>query len=297
MKSIQYIDRDSGEIRTETVAGWAALKWLHSTGPGKLLLESLVKQRFVSFLYGLWMGSSFSRRQIRGFIESLNIDMDEALIPENGFASFNDFFARKLKPEARLICDDNNLCCMPADGRVHAIQTIRDEDVFVIKGVQFSLREFLRDDTLVSRYCNGSLVIVRLCPSDYHRFHFPLDGTPGPSRRIGGYYYSVNPLAIEYKPDLFARNERQICEVQTAMGYVCIVEVGATLVGRIVQTYTPGKPVHKGQEKGYFEFGASTVVVLFEPNQIELDEDLVANTYKGYETLCKMGGSLGKLRA
>ena len=297
MKSIQYIDRASSELKTEIVAGWGALKWLHQGVLGKFFLEYAVKHRFLSWLYGLWMSSFLSRWQISGFVESLSIDMDEAVIPVDGFSSFNDFFARRLKPEARPVVVGEEVCCVPADGRVLVIQKLDQDQVFLVKGVQFNLGDFLQDEEMTKRYLGGSMVIVRLCPSDYHRFHFPLDGVPGSAKRIGGYFYSVNPLAIQYKPDLFVKNERQVCEMKTAYGKVCLIEVGATMVGKVVQTYTPKVFVNKGDEKGYFEFGASTVVLLFEPDRIDLDEDLVANTYKGYETLCKMGGSLGKLRA
>ncbi|MEI6886527.1 MAG: phosphatidylserine decarboxylase, partial [Bacteroidota bacterium] len=143
------------------------------------------------------------------------------------------------------------------------------------------------------KYLDGTLVIIRLAPFDYHRFHFPVSGSVSPITRIEGDYYSVNPLALHKMIEIFCLNKREYCIISNPLfGDVVMAEVGATMVGSIIQTYT-GNLVIKGEEKGYFKFGGSTVVLLLEKNKIRIDEDLLINTSKGYETMIKEGERIG----
>ena len=290
MRKIEVIDRSTGELFEEVVAGRAGLEYLLSTSLGGFLLESIVKRRWFSSLYGLYQESSFSRRAIQPFIELLGIDMEEAQKEIHEYGSFNDFFIRTLHPHARPFDSEENRLILPADGRITVIEKIEKGQVFQIKGVSFQLDEFLQDQELALDFEGGSMLIVRLCPADYHRFHFPCEGIAGPSMRIAGHLYSVNPLAIEARPGLFTENERQISILENEkVGKILYAEVGATMVGKIVQTYSPGQQVQKGSEKGYFKFGASTTVLILPPGKVKIDEDLVENSKKGWETLDKMG--------
>ena len=291
---VRYIERETGELLTEKIAGEDALRFCYENPLGKILLELIVKWPWLSTLYGIYQDSDFSKSKITQFIRELSIDENEAEKPVNQYANFNEFFARKLKPEARPICPDEDRFIMPGDGRVSVIPKIEKDRVFHIKGVDFKLSDFLSDSNLAKEYEGGSLVVVRLCPADYHRFHFPYAGTPSEAQRIAGVLYSVNPIALWRQPSLFCENERVLIPFDLSNGQkIMLVDVGATMVGKIHQTYIPGNKVKKAEERGYFTFGASTTVIVFPPNCIQFDLDLVTNSSKGIETLCKMGSSLG----
>jgi phosphatidylserine decarboxylase len=228
-----------------------------------------------------------SAKKVHPFIEAYGVDPTE--FAEKHFNSFNDFFIRKLIPSSRPIVADR--VALPADARYLVYQEI---DQFEVKGKEFNLEEFLQDPVLARRYSDGSMVIARLCPSDYHRFHFPCDGTPSEARLINGPLYSVNPIALKKRISILSENKRMVTEIEsTKLGTILYVEIGATSVGSIHQTYTPGEPVKKGDEKGYFEFGGSCLVLIFENGRILFDEDLVQNTKRGLETKANFGQSLG----
>ena len=165
----------------------------------------------------------------------------------------------------------------------------------IVKGEKLNLVELLNDQKLAEEYVGGSLVAARLCPTDYHRFHFPCDGVPNKTRFINGWLYSVNPIAIKRDIAIFTKNKRAICELQSDhFGKVQYIEVGAANVGSIRETYTPFRHVNKGAEKGYFEFGASALILLFQKGRITFDEDLVKATREGFEIRCLMGQQMGK---
>jgi phosphatidylserine decarboxylase len=176
--------------------------------------------------------------------------------------------------------------------KILAYDDISNSD-FIIKGYRFDIFSFLNNARLAQNYLDGTLVIIRLAPFDYHRFHFPISGNVSPITRIDGDYYSVSPLALRKITEIFCLNKREFTIISNPLfGDVIMTEVGATMVGSIVQTYT-GNFVKKGEEKGYFKFGGSTVVLLFEKNKIRIDDDLLINTLKGYETVIKEGERIG----
>jgi len=289
-RAIQVVERASGVVFEEVVAGRKSLEFIISTAAGKVLLEWIVKKRWFSFIYGLYQDSPLSKRAIEPFVNHLGIDMKESEKKTDQFSSFNDFFIRTLHKSARPIESNKNRLALPADGRITCISRIEEGQVLQVKGVEFSLAEFLGNKELAAEYEGGSMIIVRLCPADYHRFHFPCTGTPGTALRIAGHLYSVNPLAIRSRPGLFAENERQICiHENPEVGRILLIDVGATMVGKIIQTYKPGQGVEKGDERGYFKFGASTTVMVFPSEKVRIDEDLVQNSQKGLETYAKMG--------
>ena len=139
------------------------------------------------------------------------------------------------------------------------------------------------------------MILSRLCPVDYHRFHFPCEGNPGPPRFINGWLYSVNPIALVTRPSIFWENKRVVTAIDSpSLGQVQFVDIGATMVGSIRQTYTPGETVTKGEEKGYFAFGGSSVAVLFEKGRVEFDADLLENTANGFETYARVSERMGR---
>ncbi len=291
---IHYINRETNKTEEEKVLGGVFLNWLYSNSLGMGLVERFFKKKIFSTLYGQLQDIPFSKRKIAKFVKEYDINMEDYARPIHEYSSFNDFFARELKEGARPIVSEGNRLASPADGRVLAYQNIVQDKVLQIKGSYFTLKDLLGSEELARTYDGGSYIVVRLCPTDYHRFHFPDEGTPQKTSLIEGDYYSVSPIALYRKPQLYCVNKRTLTVFQSRhFDEILYLEVGACCVGSIVQTYTPGKPVAKGQEKGYFKFGGSTVILLFKPGVIQLDADLLNNTEAGLETLVKMGTGLG----
>ena len=290
MQRIHYIDRLTGAILQEIVPGEKWLRWLYHRPVGRLALHSVVKRKFLSHWYGRMMDRPASRRKIPAFVARLQIDLDEVAQPLHRFATFNEFFTRQLKPEARPINPDPDVIVSPADGKVLAFTNMQALDTFFAKGAQFTLDRFLPDPRLRSRYAGADLLIFRLAPADYHRFHFPADGQISPATRIDGAYYSVSPYAVKNRISVYWHNTREYSVLRTATaGDILLCEIGAAMVGSIVQHYQPETQVTKGQEKGWFAFGGSTIIVLLQPGRAQIDADILDNTRTGLETSIRMG--------
>lgn len=300
MPPITFIDRTSGREETEKVYGGTALAFLYGDDLlsrlfGAPLMHALSRFPFFSAFYGWWQAQAWTKSKVGPFIAHYGVDPSEFLEEPSQYPSFNSFFIRKLKPEARPIDPRSNVAVIPADARYWFYQDISKVDGFVVKDEKFCLRTLLNDPQLAERYSQGSMVIARLCPSDYHRYHFPCSGIAGPAQLINGYLYSVNPVALRKDLSIFTQNKRTLCPVQSdRFGQVLYMEIGATFVGSIHQTYTPGTAQSKGAEKGYFSFGASSLILLFEPNKIAFDKDLLDASAAGKEIRCLMGQSMGK---
>ena len=286
-KPIKYVDRDSGQVRTEKVYGEQWLNWLYHNPVGEATLWAIAKRKIVSSVYGDMMENPSSSDKIQPFIKEYGVDI--SIAQEQNFNSFNEFFIRKLKPQARPIIQDSLAVASPADGKVLAYENINNSD-FYIKGVRFNVESFLNNSELAKKYKNGSMIVFRLAPPDYHRYHFPVSGkVPQANTKIDGDYYSVNPLALREKAEIFWLNKREYGVIESPVfGNVVMVEVGATMVGSMLQSYS-GTSIKKGDEKGYFKFGGSTVVLLFEKDNIQIDQDLLFNTSNSLETTIKMG--------
>ncbi len=289
---IKYVNRETGTIEVEKVAGEAWLKWLYYNPLGELSLQTLVKRKFVSEIYGRLMDTRWSAKKIEPFVKDFNIDL--SIARRNRFKTFNDFFIRKLKPSARPVDMDSNVLVSPGDGKILAYDNIGNQS-FIVKGYRFDVRSFLNNDSLAALYGDGSMILLRLCPTDYHRYHFPLGGTVSPDVKINGSLFSVSPIALRTIPEVFLLNKREyIILANRRFGDVIMSEIGATMVGSIVQTYK-GDTVVKGQEKGYFKFGGSSILLLFKKGTLKIDNDLLENTAKGLETQVKMGEKIGQL--
>lgn len=302
MTDIIYIDRKSGEKLKEEVYKESAIQLLYGDSwfswfLRPWMLPILTKWPFISSCYGHLQKHSSSMRKIRPFIKKFQIDKSDFLDPVHHFRSFNDFFIRKLKPEARPIYPNPSVAVIPADGRYYFYENIETCDGFIVKGQKFDLPTLLGSASLAQKYRDGSMVMARLCPTDYHRFHFPCDCIPGTTRMINGKLFSVNPIAIKKNLHIFTENKRAICELDSKIfGKILYLEIGAMCVGSIKETYTPNTWQPKGGEKGYFEFGGSALILLFEKGAIEFDADLLAATQEGFEIRCLLGQSMGKLK-
>lgn len=290
MKPIEYINRKTGSLVTEKVPGEFWLRWLYTSFPGKLALETVVKRKALSSLAGKMMDRPSSRKKIHSFIEEYGISMDESLKSPEEFTSFNDFFYRELKEGSRTPQGDENTVVSPADGKILIYENISADESYLVKGMEFTLEEYLGDTTLAEEFTGGTMLLIRLCPADYHRFHFPVSGTPDTSVFIPGSYYSVSPIALRENTRIFCENKRERTLIHSDLfDKVLYLEIGATMVGSILQTFTPGQHVNRCDEKGYFKFGGSSVMLLFKKDMITVDSDLLLNSQKGYETTVEMG--------
>ncbi|MEX0961620.1 MAG: archaetidylserine decarboxylase [Simkaniaceae bacterium] len=294
MSQIYVLNRQTGLIEEEKVYGEAFLKFLYNK-PSRIKLFSLITKPFFSKFYGWVQKKHFTKRKIQPFIEKYEVDSSEFYDLIHSFHSFNEFFIRKLKKKARPLA--SSPLVMPADGRYLFYQKIESRDSIEVKGQKFSLAELLQDRKEAERYQGGSMIIARLCPTDYHRFHFPCSGFVGKPRLINGPLFSVNPLALNQKISYLSENKRYITPIQNSeIGRVLYVEVGATFVGSVHQTYPFETEQKKGAEKGYFEFGGSCLILLFEPDRIIMDEDLRSASAKGLEVKAQMGESLARCK-
>ena len=289
---IRYIDRQDGKIKTEQVVAGQALNWLYSNPLGELSLWAVVKRKFVSEFYGQLMNTKWSARKVDPFVRKYHINLKECR--RHNFSSFNDFFTRRLKPGARKIDTNQNAVISPGDGKILAYADVSGQD-FIVKGYRFQLKNFLQNDSLAVIYKHSSMFLLRLCPTDYHRFHFPVNGIVSKTVKVKGDYYSVSPLAIKQRIKIFCENKRDYNLIATQkFGNVLMSEIGATMVGSIIQTFR-GHLVVKGAEKGYFKFGGSSIILLFQKGTIKIDDDLLENTQNHLETQVKMGEHIALL--
>ncbi|EJO5348935.1 phosphatidylserine decarboxylase [Clostridium botulinum] len=292
---IKYYNRKTKNYDIEKVAGEKYLNWTYSSPIGMNLLEMFIKKKFFSKIYGFYCDQKLSSKKINKFIKDFDIDISLSENDPNTFNSFNDFFTRKLKKEARPINSNKNILISPGDGKILAYKNLNLNSVTEIKGINYSFYELLNNDVLAKEYNNGCCLILRLCPTDYHRFHFIDNGTCEDTIKLDGSYYSVNPIALSKIPSLFCKNKREYCIFHSEnFGDVIFMEVGATCVGSIIQTYKPNTKMLKGDEKGYFKFGGSTVILFFKENTIEIDNDIIDQSKLGYETAVLMGESIGE---
>ncbi len=295
---IQYFNRVSQKVETEAVYGQQYLQWAYESKVGGFLTEHLFSKRWLSLLMGAYESSKISTSKIKAFIETYQIKMEDFEHAE--YQSFNDFFIRKFKPGLRPFVTDVHQFTAGAEARYLGFPDLKPEQTFAVKGFEINLNELLKNSDWAARFVGGTFIIARLCPVDYHRFHFPVSGKMIARYRVQGDLHSVNPVVFPSKPQVFLKNEREVAIFETAeFGNVAMIEVGALGVGKIVQSAYSNRdalPVkfEKGQEKGYFLFGGSTVIWLIEKGKMKLSEDLAKNSAQGLETWIPLGQSLGE---
>lgn len=291
---VKFYNRETKKYDTEQIAGDTYLNWTYSSPIGMTLLERIIKKKLFSKIYGSFCDSKHSKKKISSFIEDFGINMSHSEKKSDEFESFNDFFTRKLTKEARPINSTSESLISPGDGKLVAYNNINLNKLVQIKGYTYSLDKLIDDPSIASKFSEGTCLILRLCPTDYHRFHFIDNGICEETKKIKGDYYSVNPIALKKVPELFCKNKREWSIFHSEnFGDVLHIEVGATCVGSIIQTYVPGSTVKKGDEKGYFKFGGSTTILFFQKNNIKIDEDIIEQTNNGYETSVLMGEKIG----
>jgi phosphatidylserine decarboxylase len=291
---IKFYNRKTEKYEIELVAGESYINWIYSSPLGMKILELLVKKKITSRICGYYCDRAISKLKIKKFVHEFKIDMTCYEMPEKGFNNFNEFFYRKLKKEKIHIASDENTFISPCDGKILAYENIDIKMLIQIKGITHSLAELIGHDSIDSNYAEGSCLIVRLSPANYHRFHFVDHGTCSPTTKIKGFYYSVNPTSLNRINKIFCSNKREWSILNSEnFGEILYVEVGATFVGSIIQTYNNNEKVKKGEEKGYFKFGGSTVILFLKKDVFKIDKDIIEQTAKGMECSVRMGERIG----
>ena len=290
---IHFYNRYTEHLETEAVYGGGFLKWAYGNPLGRVSVELLVKRAFFSYFYGWWMDRPSTVAKVKPFVESFGLDAQDFAKKMDEFTSFNDFFSRELKSEARPIADDRDAVVFPADGRHLGFQDLSKVKHVFVKGQSFDLAKFIGDADLAKEFAGGSILISRLCPVDYHRYHFPVSGQAGSVQTLDGSLRSVSPLALRRQLSIFWENRRARTVVDSSnFGKVVVMEVGATCVGGMHSTFEEGAVV-KGAPKGYFSFGGSCVTTIYQNGAIQLDADLLEQATAGREVYAKMGEPCG----
>jgi phosphatidylserine decarboxylase len=294
---VVYINRETGKYEIEKIYGDRFLTWLYGTYSGSVLRPLFIR-RWFSSLYGRLQSSSWSRRKIPIFIKQFEIDMDEFLPKEEDLSShyrhFNDFFARAFLPGRRPFVEDRGSLAAPAEGRYAAYSNTSDQTEIAIKGHRLPVSRLLGNSHWADYFSNGVLIVIRLCPIDYHRVHYPDKGVILCRWHLPGTYHSVGLKPLQRHPEILISNERFVEIIETEhFGPLAMIEVGAIGVGSVLHQKNVGDVVLKGEEKSRFLFGGSTVILLAKSQSLQIDGDLGHNLTKGYETLVKLGTRIG----
>lgn len=286
---MKYIDR-KGNLTFEESRHDKFLNHLYNDWGGKICLKLLVRP-WLMRLTGAFLNSSLSAAFVPGFAKRNQINLSE--YEETVFHSYNDFFTRKVKKEERPMPENERLLISPCDGKA-SVYRIGKGSRFFIKNTEYTVEQLLRNKKLAQRYVGGYAVVLRLTIDDCHRYCYVAEGVKSATIHLAGKCHTGYPASHEHIP-VYVENTREYTLLQTTrFGTMVMMEVGAMLVGKISNHHKGPRKVDKGEEKGYFEFGGSTVVLLIQPEKVRLDYDLWENTENGFETLVKMGERIGE---
>jgi phosphatidylserine decarboxylase len=239
------------------------------------------------------MKSPRSKSFIKPFIEQYQINVAEIKRPLESFRSFNDFFIRELLSSARTIDNNPAHLISPADSRL-LVFNLSSYKTIPVKGYWYSLLQLVKDKNIARNYADGWCFVYRLAPPDYHRFCYIDEGKQEKVKRLRGVLNSVHPIALKSKKSLLSKNYRELTVLHTVnFGDVIHIEVGALLVGKVIQRNRESHPFNKGEEKGWFEYGGSTVIQLFKKDIILPDTDIIDYSARGIETLVRVGEKTG----
>ncbi len=267
------------------------LHFLYRTVAGRAVLKVLAAPK-VSVAAGRFLSTSLSKPLIDYYIKKHDIDMSDIDIPQGGFASFNDFFTRKKKNFN--VDNSNGRMISPSDGFLTCIP-IREEVVFDIKHTKFFLKDLLKNNDLAAKFKDGVALVYRLTPANYHRYCYVADGRIVSRRRINGELHCVRPVATSTIP-VFVQNSREYQVIDTEMfGTIVQMEIGALMVGKISNNpkYIDNSVVWAGDEKGYFEFGGSTIVILLQKDAVEFSDSIKKKIASKEEFAVKIGECIG----
>lgn len=280
----------TGKIIAKDSASGGTLDFLYKNAFGRFITK-LLTRKFISELGRIYMDSPLSKPRIKRLIKENAIDM--AQYEQREFRSFNDFFTRRLADGAREICNEKNALISPADSKL-TVYDISEDSVYRIKGCEYSIKTLLGgDEELAREFYGGKCLVYRLTVDNYHRYCYTDSGRELSHRFIKGIYHTVNPIALE-KYDVYGKNCRELTLLDTEQcGKVAYIEVGAMMVGRINNNHR--EKFERGEEKGYFSFGGSTIVLLYKKDCITLDGDIAENSKEETETAVLYGERVGKI--
>ena len=301
-KEIVYFNRSTQSEETELVYGDGAIRFIYDSPIGQLLAP-IVASKPLSQLYGRYQDWSISKNKVPPFVDQFDIDLSiykagsvAADKKKDSYKNFNEFFIREFENNQRSFIEDNAKMPAFSEARYFGHQAINDDVEIPVKGKLLKAHDLLGGSDWSQSFSGGPLLVARLCPVDYHRYHYPLNGKTLDSFQIPGQYHSVNPLALKSKPEIFIINERRASILETEhFGKLAYIEVGAAMVGKIIQSHDESKAHSRGDEKGYFLFGGSTVILLGEKGKWHPSEDICANTRKGMETYLHLGEEVAQL--
>ena len=286
---MDYIDLQGKKVSNITNQD-KLLSFLYTNIFGRMLLKPLIQPQ-VSKLAGHYLSSAHSKWLISKFIERNEINMD--IYEECDYSSFNDFFTRKIKPDCRPVPEDLDVLISPCDC-LATVYPIQENTTFSIKNTEYTLRSLLRSPRLAKRFRGGYAYVLRLTVEDYHRYLYSVSGKQSKNYHIDGTFHTVNPIANDYLP-IYKENTREYTVIHSKeFGDVLQMEVGALLVGKI-SNHKQSTVVTRGEEKGFFEYGGSTIVVLTQKGRVTPRSDLLTNSKNGYETKVLQAHPLGIL--
>ncbi len=295
---IKLFNRYSGQMESEKVYGEGAVRWLYESAAGKIF-GPLVVAPITSKLYGWLQGTNWSAGKVNPFIKNFDIKIDDFILQqensETPYKSFNDFFIRPFKAGKRPFVQGERMGAF-AEARYYGYEALGDDETIPVKGNFLSGPAVVNSPKWSETFAGGPCLLARLCPVDYHRYHYPDNGRVLDHYRIRGQLHSVNPLALQKKQDIFIQNERVVTILETEnFGKLAYVEVGAVCVGKIVQSGSL-ENFNRGEEKGYFLFGGSTVIVFGEPGKWKPSADILKATKAGHEVYIHLGDEVAVSR-
>jgi len=287
--SVQVYDRNRRAVYDEPQYGERRLHLLYETMPGRLLLQAVFSRRWYSNLNAVKDKRRYSVRKIQPLVSRFGIDMSD--YPEQAYTSYDSFITRKIDPAKRPIASNPDTLIAVADSRLLAYSVTNDGRIQV-KQSSYTITELLRDPDLAATYNEGTCLVFRLATDDYHRYCFADDGEVIRTRTINGVLHSVQPISSKrYKA--FSENQREYSVIETAnFSTVVAVEVGAILVGKIHNHDVTS--CRRGQEKGYFSLGGSTILLLLKPDVVRIDSDIMEYSRKQIETKVRLGEKVGE---
>lgn len=281
------VQNRAGETVSELQGQKKFLAFLYRSIPGRVLLR-LLRARWVSRLGGWYMDSPLSRGRVRRALRDNAVDMTG--VEETVFPSYNALFTRKRRADVFPFPREETVFGSPADSRLTVIP-LQDGTAFPVKQSPYTAEELLSDKQAATPFLGGYAFVFRLSVEDYHRYAYPDSGKTLSHRLIKGTFHTVNPVALAKLP-VFHRNCREVSILQTEhFGRLAYIEVGAMMVGRIVNHHMA--VFARGEEKGFFAFGGSTVVILTEKDAVVPDEDILQNSLSGIETYVRSGERVG----
>ena len=267
-----------------------ALEFLYKTAFGRVLLKPLAS-RAVSRLSGAFLDTRLSKIFIKSFVKKNGIRLEDYNLDD--INSFNDFFCRRIRDGLRVTDMDPDVFASPCDGLL-TVYRIASDTVVPVKQSVYTISELLEDKELAKEFNGGLCFVFRLCVDHYHRYSYVETGTKSVNKHIKGVYHTVRPVALTEYP-VFVRNSREYCVIDTKdYGRLVQMEVGAMLVGRIVNDTMGECKTVRGAEKGHFEYGGSTIIVLAGPDRLTVREDIYEASLEGIEIPVKMGEAVGR---